>query len=184
MATIPICLPTTAMPPTSEPAKWRPTWGTRTSDRSCFHHVQTIISTPGGPHAQVPLLCCLTHRRHGAHSEFLALRARSRWPRRSWRAKPDGAYRPPPTLVGGWKVVDPTEARLKPIAKYVVDQWKLKQPSSPSATLTKIISAKEQVVSGVKYDVELELKPSNGSSVKVHAVVWDRFGDLKVLQME
>jgi len=88
---------------------------------------------------------------------------------------------------GGWNPVDLTNeaniGRLQPIVQFILTSINARSNSVNPIRLNKIISADQQVVSGMKYKIRLELvfedKVQNGDFV-----VYDHFGKLHLLNMK
>ncbi|CEF70324.2 Proteinase inhibitor I25, cystatin domain-containing protein [Strongyloides ratti] len=65
-------------------------------------------------------------------------------------------------LIGGWSDMDTSSAKVKELAKKVLDKYNTEQKENN--TLNKIIKAKQQVVAGMKYNITILISPSSKSA--------------------
>lgn len=72
-------------------------------------------------------------------------------------------------VVGGWSRVSARDAGVVAAARFAVEEHGRTEP----ATLKKIVSARQQVVAGMNYEVTLLVKRGK-RSIKAVAIVWHK----------
>jgi len=92
----------------------------------------------------------------------------------------------PHTLIGGWTTIDLNKAngetidRVVSVAEFAVEQINARSNSIDKFVFNRVVQAAEQLVAGMKYRLVVELKWQN-KIVQHTVVVWDQFGDMKLL---
>lgn len=78
-------------------------------------------------------------------------------------------------LAGGFSTADPASPEVRQAAEFAVGRIAIesteKGAASVSAKLTRVISARSQIVAGVNYELRLELEV-DGKPRKARATVW------------
>jgi len=82
-------------------------------------------------------------------------------------------------MPGGWSKADPTSDQIIQEAAFAVQQ---KYPNI-AATFT-VVSAMQQVVAGMKYDLTVDVRIPNQVCQVNHFQVWDRFGAKTLAESE
>ena len=83
-----------------------------------------------------------------------------------------------PAIPGGWETVDRFSAKVKAVAKFAVRKQNLGSAADSQIELSRVLYARQQVVSGVNYSVRLEVK-HEGQIRIARAKVWFRPGAKK-----
>jgi len=95
----------------------------------------------------------------------------------------------PHQLIGGWTEINlntangETIARVVSVAEYSVAEINSKSNSIDPFTFRRLVEAAEQIVAGIKYRLLIELDWQN-TVVEHRVVVWDHFGDRKLISDE
>ena len=79
-----------------------------------------------------------------------------------------------PSINGGYTDVDVTDKSVKEMASFATTTVSKALNSVKPLSVVRILSAKTQVVAGMNYDLQIELKDGKSNLIKCHVIVYDQ----------